>query len=321
MTSAEIKIAQRLVERRSLQPPINVEALVKEQATVIDIPIPFYGIDGLSINLKVRGKNPKVLVNTNQPRSRRRFTLAHELGHLLIPWHLGTFTDSVDLSDIESHSENFEFEKEANNFAAELLMPKNWVSEIMESESDLAHIHKIIATQCIVSGHAAAKKLISCVSADVVYAVERNGNVEVSERSAGSRQRSISWGSPLEDSLYPRAKAHYVSEYSGQRFHWWIFAEKIEGVIRPVLSWNDLLGIVFSDLDFPEEVQIHMRQSINGVFGALKGSLVQQKKFERSRLIAAALDRFHEGEKFEKIRLHPRFEEFVAAKAWDMAGR
>jgi len=54
---------------------------------------------------------PLILVNNERPSSRKNFTIAHELGHIIM--HFKSFID-LDYRDVE---------KEANEFAAELLMP------------------------------------------------------------------------------------------------------------------------------------------------------------------------------------------------------
>lgn len=62
-------------------------------------------VDGVS--LKMQDTAPCIFLNARQPNDRIRFTLAHELGHLVL------------------HTEPSEhMEKEANDFAAEFLMPQ-----------------------------------------------------------------------------------------------------------------------------------------------------------------------------------------------------
>lgn len=65
------------------------------------------------------GNAPVIVVETTEPVVRQRFTIAHELGHLLLE-HGSAFRDparnfSVDIFDPT--------EADANRFAAELLMP------------------------------------------------------------------------------------------------------------------------------------------------------------------------------------------------------
>jgi Zn-dependent peptidase ImmA (M78 family) len=120
----EVRLAQRLVERHMLRPQIDVDNLLQDYAGVeyVDFPVK---IDGLCLDLKVTGKKPTVLVNRESYPTRRRFTLAHELGHVLIPWHLGCVIGEIDVSDISGDS-YYQMASEANRFASELLMPKNW---------------------------------------------------------------------------------------------------------------------------------------------------------------------------------------------------
>lgn len=66
-----------------------------------------------------------ILVNKNRPRSHRRFTLAHELKHLIdypyAPmWHAG-------LSYGDPDSKPYRIERIADHFAAHLLMPTNLI--------------------------------------------------------------------------------------------------------------------------------------------------------------------------------------------------
>src|SRR5688500_8404326 len=89
----EVKLARKIIEKHSLTIPFNVEKLVSEYAEVIYRKIPISGVDGISINLKTIGKQTKIVVNSSIPKTRQIFTLAHELGHIIIPWHLGTIID------------------------------------------------------------------------------------------------------------------------------------------------------------------------------------------------------------------------------------
>lgn len=63
-------------------------------------------IDGVSY--RIAGLPPVIFLNQNQPADRMRFSLAHELGHLILHSYPTPF-----------------MEKEANEFASALLMPEN----------------------------------------------------------------------------------------------------------------------------------------------------------------------------------------------------
>jgi Zn-dependent peptidase ImmA (M78 family) len=71
-------------------------------------------------------------VNSKQAKTRQRFTLAHELGHFLLHNVEGVHVDqrfTVKLrSGLSSQGTDID-EMEANFFAAELLMPQQWLEE------------------------------------------------------------------------------------------------------------------------------------------------------------------------------------------------
>lgn len=71
-----------------------------------------------------------------QPR--KRFTLAHEIGHVVIPWHTGTTACVTDNPSVTIDQKRMidSQEQEANVFASELLIPSDWLAEqVRQSES------------------------------------------------------------------------------------------------------------------------------------------------------------------------------------------
>lgn len=87
-----------------------------------------FGIGEQQFNDEISGElflgNKIILVNLADPFVRRRFTVAHELGHLQL------HTKKIDKEIIISRkSDAGHLEKEANAFAAALLMPKRLTYE------------------------------------------------------------------------------------------------------------------------------------------------------------------------------------------------
>jgi Zn-dependent peptidase ImmA (M78 family) len=138
----EEKFAHRLLERHNLIPPYDLEELVLLYAEVDFLAFPD-DADGISLGLKQYHK-PKIYINSLRPKVRQRFTLAHELGHVIIPWHIGNIVSHTDVrrDDEEanfefqvSRDDNFEYrqiEGEANRFTAELLIPTEWLVKLLE---------------------------------------------------------------------------------------------------------------------------------------------------------------------------------------------
>lgn len=69
-----------------------------------------------------------ILVNQEDAPVRKRFSIAHELGHFLLHDSSMVFVDRrVRFRDATSSQGTNPEEIEANSFAAELLMPESWV--------------------------------------------------------------------------------------------------------------------------------------------------------------------------------------------------
>jgi hypothetical protein len=75
--------------------------------------------------LFVAGRIGRAFVNADEILPRRRFSAAHELGHFVL--HRGKmfrFKFDTDKTLLEANDANDPMEREANQFAAELLMPE-----------------------------------------------------------------------------------------------------------------------------------------------------------------------------------------------------
>ena len=124
-----IDAAKRIIaENGCTTAPIDVKKIIKKlginyvEAKQID--------DDLSGFVKREGKDgkPVIVVNAEHVYERQRFTAAHELGHFLLHSMNGLFLDTAEEKVLyRRNCDNtlIDFkEVQANNFAAELLMPK-----------------------------------------------------------------------------------------------------------------------------------------------------------------------------------------------------
>jgi Zn-dependent peptidase ImmA (M78 family) len=82
----------------------------------------------------------RILVNAAEPETRRRFTLAHELGHWIcqvLEGHAAPiYCRAADLAQ----DANRTLEREANVFAAEVLMPDTLVREAFADDATAADL-------------------------------------------------------------------------------------------------------------------------------------------------------------------------------------
>ncbi len=98
--------------------------------------------DDLSGFLYRDEKRSKVIIGANKSHhaNRQRFTIAHELGHFflhegeLVHLDSGPSAFKINLRDTESTKGEDNDEKEANFFAAELLMPAEFLTRDLEGQ-------------------------------------------------------------------------------------------------------------------------------------------------------------------------------------------
>lgn len=114
--------------------PVKIESIVRDQ----QIDLVYYTFDDDISGVLVLNDNQTTIgVNQGHPDVRRRFTIAHELGHFVLHKDQGKmFMDKILFrKSSNDYSEKQEqLEKEANNFAANILMPEKIVKKLF-SES------------------------------------------------------------------------------------------------------------------------------------------------------------------------------------------
>jgi len=150
MTPAEA--ARELVAKaRITEPPVPVEQLAQDAGAVISYQ-PFEAEDISGLLYRTAGSAPVIGVNSNNPKARQRFTIGHELGHLILhPGHELILERLIRLNfrNATSSTASDEEEIEANHFAAELLMPhdllRHSLSMLMQGRplSDLEVVRRL----------------------------------------------------------------------------------------------------------------------------------------------------------------------------------
>lgn len=126
--SPEQTAARLLRDHSFAAPPIPVEHLAKGLGVRV-VYEPFEGeMSGMLLQEEADAA-PLIVVNSRNAVVRQRFTLAHELGHLLMH-SKSLYVDrplSVKFRDSQSSLAIDPEEIQANQFAAALLMPQTWV--------------------------------------------------------------------------------------------------------------------------------------------------------------------------------------------------
>lgn len=145
LKSASIEAsANRLLSTHSIQnAPIDVVGI----ASALGVTVHFEQLeDEVSGMLVVKNDERHIIVNKGHHPNRRRFTIAHELGHLMLHYKQGDEV-YVDTKLVVYHrsGRNQDYshphatttpqqEREANSFASALLMPKSIVEQFVDSQ-------------------------------------------------------------------------------------------------------------------------------------------------------------------------------------------
>lgn len=126
------RLVEQILNQNSLSsPPIDVFSISKNRGIEI-VPSDLGDISGILFR---EGNRITIGINQTHPETRKRFTVAHELGHLILHGDQPLHVDKVFAIKLRSHvsSEAVDLEEiEANAFAAELLMPTGMMQQKLQ---------------------------------------------------------------------------------------------------------------------------------------------------------------------------------------------
>ena len=131
-----------------------------------------------------------IVIAKGTPPRRRRFSIAHELGHFLLsshhPCHGAQFscsTSDLRISTSKATDREKRMEAEANRFAAHLLMPPARLRANLQSrQPDLADVVRL-AAQFDVSKAAMTRSYVDAHRETLALVVVRHGKIEQVHRS------------------------------------------------------------------------------------------------------------------------------------------
>jgi Zn-dependent peptidase ImmA (M78 family) len=124
---------------------LNIEGLIGEYSIPIEKkPLP----SEMSGTLIKNGGNWVITVNSRHSDSRQRYTLAHEFAHYCL--HRDDYSSFEDMAFFRKEENRTMMEYEANQFAAELLMPEKAVrAAIADNVLSLKELSKMFGVSLI----------------------------------------------------------------------------------------------------------------------------------------------------------------------------
>ncbi len=187
------------------------------------------GCEGLLVRPKGVPRGIIAVKKSIRSESRKRFTIAHEIGHFVLPGHdgEGAICGQKDIEGWNDRSNNKE--READDFAAELLIPTGIVKSRLANTTPSLTVIEAVATDCAASLSASAWKYCDLTSEQCAIVWSREGNVSWSRASA-EFPFFIRKGMPVDKTSYA---------YSCFR------SEKVPSVPEPVLAdaWIDSFNL------------------------------------------------------------------------------
>jgi hypothetical protein len=179
------KIAEEIFR---LVPDIPIPVPVEDIARELDITeiraLETEGFEG-GLVTDVEKSRGVILINQASRGQRRRFSVGHELGHFLSPWHKplrpAGFLCSVEdmrLSWASKQSRAAEMEVEANRFSAQLLMPRaRFLADIRRRKGcELEHVLGL-ARDYVTSKEATARRYVELHDEPCAAIVSQHGKV------------------------------------------------------------------------------------------------------------------------------------------------
>lgn len=125
------EVVDTLIKDYKLTPPVDLLSICND----LDIKVKEVDFDD---DLSGMLAKKTIYISTNIHENRKRFTLAHELGHYLIHKKADNSYKGVRFRSEHISTQEKNEEREANHFASLLLIPTNFLKEELDSLTELS---------------------------------------------------------------------------------------------------------------------------------------------------------------------------------------
>lgn len=174
------KIGERILEEKGINTlPVDVKKLAEDSDFIV-APFPKGQSGNGYAGMLLRQGNDFAIFYSETIKNDgfQRFTIAHELGHYFIDGHLGAVLDASGVhKSREPFSSGDQFEKQADSFAAGLLMPTGLCRRITRQYDDSLEAILALATACNTSLMSSAIRYAEMSEGKIAIIVSENGQV------------------------------------------------------------------------------------------------------------------------------------------------
>lgn len=172
-------LAQRVLNRLRIRNASDLQRL-EEIAWARGVLVTYKPLDGAEARIVVTGGRAVISISTKTAEPRRqRFSIAHELGHFEMHQKGGAFTicAGADLDTWDAKQAGKSREHEANEFAAALLLPRQFFEPQCQEQPSLELI-RALADQFAVSLTATARRFVHFSPEPCAIVFSRAGNIK-----------------------------------------------------------------------------------------------------------------------------------------------
>lgn len=320
------ELARRVIKLHKATLPIDVVEIARAYAEVRFVPLP-KTIDGLVAH-KTRAEKPKIIVNKTAPESRQRFTVAHELGHILIPWHAGVSVDTFEGTLAGGEPVGSDDETEANRFAAELLLPSHHVraalrktslpSAILELRSK-AKVSLAVACLATTTNSRRAQLVVLVNGASEVIGSYKTADAWMSRPAIGTKLTNPQSLFPLFE---PEVRVARASAYEDAQviYSWTFDTDAIWKSARRAGDWRSTLAAIAQDTTSDADIKAALKASFAGMAGSAN-NLIQRASLSLKKRFELLLHRAISNETVARMADHPSFPTLLAQRARSLKPR
>lgn len=331
--TVEEKVAGLIRSRHQLTPPVNILELASQYAS-IEEDTPPVNCDALLVRYPKGHRRPLIILNksTNTRETRKRFTLAHEVGHIVIPGHDGMSVCHIDEDTVQVTGNVGTTEGEAHRFASELLMPTTWVRQVFEEQRLIENTFHYIAKTAEVSYSATKIKLLKILPPGYVCVEYNNATSEITKIEESKRtglrlfintaaRRSLKL---LINQLEYNAIDSCTINRGETNLRWWrLECRENVPAIEEDRNSADILRSIVEHSFIHKDREFHNRliYRLNG-FAGLANDAASSKESDvlyGYLLKAFSISDVRDSNHLMKIVLHPDFETFMAVKSLELS--
>jgi IrrE N-terminal-like domain len=312
MTSS--RLADYLVERYDLTPPVDVRALLGRVADVEELEWEFE-VDGLVIGLSGPIK-PRVLLKSNQPPNRMRFTIAHEWGHISIPWHVESLLPChIGVATMPTLGNR---EREANEFASRILLPDRFIRATVAASKDPNYWLSEVS-RCQVSAHAGVLALKKYLPSGYSFVIEQpSPQPAILLQSSGTHIVNTA-GQPPHSALAAASRRRSSTTINGKTVYWYQHIDdSIPAECETSPTSSQLLERIVTRYGSEISPGRSTTRAINGVIG---GKLRDRIGMDVGQMLGVLRYHLELDADFHQLLGDTDFDAFLAARVNELAKR